>query len=333
MSIYRSILKQAFAAAWQHKYLWFFGLFATLLASNFEIELVNRFFYRDSTPYDWQSWSATGVFSWQAWLSFFELAKTDTVSFFAILIVMLILIALCVALIWISIVSQVALVSNSNKALASGPKMSAAERRHDTAVGFEEGRKHFWKVLWLNVLVRLVVYGLAALTLAPLAFGQGGIALSLLYLALFIVFMVLALSVSLMAKYAIAAVIIKRQTMRTAILSAWNLFWNNWLVSLEMACVLFALSIVGSIAIIIAVLVLAIPLAVLYFLAFALAPYFVYLVLLTLGIILSVAVVIIGGSIITVIQTSSWVALYNQVSGRTKVVSKLERAFGTKSRS
>ena len=40
MSLYRKILKQALVLSWQNKYLWFFGLFATLFIDNSGFEFL-----------------------------------------------------------------------------------------------------------------------------------------------------------------------------------------------------------------------------------------------------------------------------------------------------
>lgn len=330
MTLYRSIFKQAFVTAWQHKYLWFFGLFATLLASNFEFELVNRFLNRESTLFAWQRWTDTGIFTMQAWRNLGELARVDTASFISLLILVAILLALLGALIWISIVSQVALVSNANKAIGSG-RQSAAERRHDTSVGFQEGRRYFWPALAINAIVRVVVYGLAALTLIPALFRSSpGLIDNIVFLIFFIVFLSVALSLALIAKYAVAALVIKRKSLWESLVSGWQLYWDNWLLSLEMAFILFGLSLLASLVIIIAVLVAAIPFALLYVLALAFTTLWIYVACIILGLIVSFGLIIIGGSIITVVQTAAWVALYNQLAGKGAVPSKLERTFGSK---
>lgn len=328
MTSYRSILKQAFVTAWEHKYLWFFGLFATLLASNFEIELVNRFTVSSgATPYDWQRWVDTGIFSPQVWSNLMEVARTDAWSFVTFVGVVIILLLLTAGLIWISIVSQIALVSNSNKAIAAGRRLTAAERKHDMSIGFAEGRTHFWPVLWLNAAVRVVVYGLALATLIPTAAHIAtGLVGSLVYLVIFIVLLAIALALALIAKYAIAYIIIKRRPAREAVADAWKLFWSNWLASLEMAFILFALSMVASLAIIIAVMVLAIPLAVLYIATVAVGSIVLFVAMLVIAILSSVSVVVIGGSILTVVQTTAWVDFFNQLT-TGKVESKLEKVF------
>lgn len=330
MTLYRSIIRQSIITTWQNKYLWFFGLFATLLASNFEVELVNRFLNQNEAPnYSWESFFSSGLFSNQAWQGFIQLAQTNLTSFMGILILLLVLGILAMALVWLSIVSQVALVSNSDKALASDSKKKSALMYHDISSGIKEGNRYFWPVLSLNILVRVIVYGLALITILPfLIWAQGqGIGFGITYLFAFIIFLSIALALALMARYAIAAIVIKGKKIKAGIIQAWQLFWDNWLVSFEMAFILFAISLVSTFFIILAVLIIAIPFVVFYLIALYFDWYFLWVLAPMLAIILSISVVIIGGSIVTVFQTGVWVNLYNQLSGKTKTTSKLERMF------
>jgi len=331
MTLYRSIIRQSFIIAWKHKYLWFFGLFATLLSSNFEIELINRFTNRSSsTIYDWQRWAQTGIFSPSAWANLGQMMKTDPWSFASIIIVIIVIVALALALLWLAVVSQGALVSNANKAVSSGGKVpSSIEKKHDTAMGFREGRKNFWPIFGVNALVRIMVYVLALITIAPVAISAHlTVTASLMYFILFIILLAVALILAFITKYAIAYVVLKGQAMGQSIVSAWRLFKKNWLVSLEMTFILFALTIVATLAIILAVLLLAIPIALLYVLSVFVASFPLFLATIVLGLIFSIALVVIGGSILTVIQTTAWVALFNQLVSGKGPDSKLERVFG-----
>lgn len=329
MTLYRSILRQAMTVAFRYHYLWFFGLFATLLASNFEIELVNRFTNQDPTTYSWESLWNSGLFTSQAWHGLMEVARTHTTSFLAIVVLLLVLAILGIALIWLAVVSQAALVSHSSKALTGMKKPVSTGRSHDISTGFQEGSRYFWPVLGLNIIIRIVVYGLAAATIIPVMLWSNGrgLGFGLTYLVAFIIFLTLALALALIAKYVIATIVLKGKTLGQAIVYAWHLFWNNWLVNFEMAFILFALSLLATFAIIIAVLVLAIPFVVLYILTLGLSSYILWVFVITVFILLSIAVVIIGGSIITVFQTTAWVGLYNQLTTKG-ATSKLERAFG-----
>ncbi len=324
MSFYRSIIRQAFSITWQFKYLWFFGLFATLLASNFEIEFINRFLNQGTnTIYGWQN-----LLSYKSWSGLIELIRIDFTSFIGVLILLVVLVILAIAIIWLSVVSQVALINNGNKIFGNIRKASP-ERKHDVSIGFKEGKRYFWPVLFLNIVIRIVVYALALATIAPFIIWSTskGIVFSLIYLIIFIVFFSFALSLALMARYAIATVIIKGKSFVEAIQYGWNLFWDNWLVSLEMAFILFAISLLGTFLILISVLIVAIPFIILYVVTLMIGFYPLWILMLTLTILLMTAIVVIGGSMVTVFQTVTWVGLYNQLIGQG-ATSKLERMFG-----
>lgn len=330
MSLYRSIIRQSFIVAWKHKYLWLLGLFATLLTSNFEIQLVNKFLNRQaSTIYDWKAWVDTGVFSPTAWNNFLQSAQNDTGSFISFLVVFIVLILLMVFVLWLSVVSQGGLVSNVNKALAeNGRTTSRVEQKHDMTLAFKEGRKKFWPVLGLNVVIRVLAYLLALITIAPIFIsGQISVALSIVYFIIFIILLAIVLVLTFMMKYAVAFIVLKNQSFGQSMMSAWRLFKTNWLVSLEMTFILFALSVVISLALIIGVLVIAIPVAILYVVSVMLSSFGLFIAALVLGVLCSIAVIVIGGSILTVITTTSWVMLFNQLVSGKGPESKLERAF------
>lgn len=329
MTFYRSIIRQAIITAWHHKYLWFFGLFATLLSSNFEIELVNRFINGADTTSTIQRWLDTGILSGQTWQNFIELARVDFSSFISIVILVIVLIALSITIIWLAIVSQVGLVSSSDKVIGSAKKATVNTKQQDISVGLQAGRAHFWPVLFLNVLVRALVYGLAATTVVPVLLwaSKQTVSFSLFYLVIFLVFFAIALAISLIAKYAIAAIVLKKQKLAVAISSAWDLFWKNWLVSLEMAFILFAISLLATFAILTLILVIAIPFVFLHYLTLAIGSYILWMLIIILGVIIFFTILVLGGSIVTVIQTTAWVSLYNQLNNKG-VASKLERVFG-----
>lgn len=330
MTLYRSIIRQSFIIAWRHKYLWFFGLFATLMASNFEIELINRFTNRQAnTIYDWQRWADTGIFNPQSWIQLGEMARVDTWSFISLMVVLLVIIAFVIGLIWLSTVSLGALVSNTNKALAeNGKTLTVAERKHDTSVGFKEGRKRFWPIFGVNIIVRAIVYILAVVTIAPVAISEDlSVSMSLLYFIVFIILLAIALLMAFITKFAIAFIVLKGQSMGQSIVSAWKLFKKNWLVSLEMTLILFALTMVVSIALIVAVMLVAIPVVALYLLSVLVGSFALFIVSLIVGLLVSLAIVIIGGSFLSVIQITAWVSLFNQLISSKAPESKLERVF------
>lgn len=192
----------------------------------------------------------------------------------------------------------------------------------------QEGRKYFWPVLWLHALVRVLVYGLAATTVIPVLLWatKQTLSFSLVYLVVFLIFFAVALAISLVAKYAIAAITLKGQSFAQAISSSWDLFWKNWLVSLEMAFILFAFSFIAAFIILITILNIATLFKLLFLITLGI-NFVLWVLTVILATLISFTILIVGGSMVTVIQTTAWVTLYNQLNGKG-VESKLERVFG-----
>jgi len=173
-----------------------------------------------------------------------------------------------------------------------------------------------------------VVYVLALITLIPV-FNTLKISLSLaiLYFIFFIILFAVALILAFITKYAIAFIVLKNKSLTDSIISAWTLFKNNWLVSLEMTFILFAISIIFSLAIILSVMIAAIPMALLFILGLWFNWFFLYVLANILFIVLALAIVVIGGSFLTVFQTTAWVHLFTQLNSKAGPESKLERVF------
>lgn len=237
-----------------------------------------------------------------------------------VVVVALIALAAFILLIWLAIVSQIAVVNNTDKILKS--RKDVAEVTLHT--GILAGIKSFWSVLWLNLVSKVVINILVLLVSLPLLFMfWNKIFTGVIYILLFVIFIPIAVAFSLMIKYAIAFVVLKKQKFSKAFVSAWHLFKENWIVSLEVAFILFAISFFATIVILLAVLFLAMPF---FFLALAFLSMFTALAfwsVVTLAAIILVAFVILCGSILSTYQVVAWTNLFNHL-GRG-IESKIER--------
>lgn len=323
-SLYRNILKQSFKIAWRKKYLWFFGLFAIILTSNdAEFEILNRFFKsNDSGLFSpLEAISSAGVLSWQGLNNAFSLLKTDPISLLASILVLVIIVLLIIFIVWLMIISQSALVKNTSLVIAG--------KENNIQSGVETGLRNFWQVFGFNVLNKLAIAIAAAIISLPVTLGlfsgQAVISVSL-FILIFLVLVPVSLSISLIIKYAIAFRVIKGFSFIESIRRSWVLFWNNWLVSLEMAITLFVINFFASIAIIIAVLMLVWPFFLLSYLA-ALISAGTLLFIQILSVAIIFVFVVACGSFLAVFQVSSWTGLFLELINRG-ATSKLARTFG-----
>lgn len=330
MFLYRNILKKSLALTWRHKYLWFFGLFASLLSG---AGRYNMSFSRMSK--DWSSnyfanfarLVRTGVLNGDILSNIGLLFRQDPISTTIYLVFSLIIVVLSLFLLWLVIVSQIGLINNSAKIIKNNKKKKTTIKE-----GVEAGTKSFWPVLGLNLVINTLICFLAILIGLPLIFitirSGGGI--ELLYFILFIIFIPIALILSFLLKYAICFIVIRGRSFINSIGDAWRLFVKNWLISIEMAFILFFIDILFVMVLGLVVLVLAIPYL---FIAFGLSSLIslnLFWVMFVLGIVLAIFLVIVAGSMLTCFKLVAWTDLFINLTGRGGLSKIIRFAEGIK---
>lgn len=319
MTLYRKILKQAAGIAWRHKYLWFFGLFASLVGNAVEYEALSQILAggapRNFFP-NLQRIIETGVFSGKTLTNIGKIMSEDPFSLFALLAVGLLMLILSAYLIWLAVVSQAALI-NSSADIMAGKSAKAASIQN----GVASGSKNFWPVLGLNILIKAAIFIIFSLLSMPviLATGIGGTAtpaVNFIYLILFLILVPLALGFALMIKYSMAYVVIRGSGFLESVKQGWRLFIKNWLVSLEMAIILFFINLFAGLALSLVILTLAMPFALLAIFSFKLVSIFVFWLIVVTAFTAILALIILTGSALAVFQISSWTGLFIELVGR-----------------
>ncbi len=324
--VYRPIFKKAWEITKQNRFLWVFGLFAALAGNGGIYEILVKGFGRIVSEGE-----ATLLVSKWAWftefLSFPRLEDIYVRSplFVSLLWVLFFVILAALAfLIWVIVSSRGALISSVKK-IASKKKTGLRD-------GWTDGKKYFWPVLSLNLLAKALTFGLLVLITVPamifLTGGNVNVGLNLfLYILAFVVFTSLALFVSFMAVYATCFVVMEGKSFIESIRLSWKMFIKNWLISIEMALLLFAITIGAGIGITLFTLLYMIPVALLLF-AFSYLEltigFWLIAFLATLGWFLAI---FFAGAILSTFQFSSWSLLFIEIN-KKKIWSKLLRFVG-----
>lgn len=325
MLLYRNILKGAIKNTWRHKYLWFFGLFAALLGNGGEYEILIRGLTGDSQQSFFpglKTIAATGVFSIETLSNIGQLFIKEPFTIIMMLLVGLIILILFGFLVWLTIVSQAGLVNNA--ALIIGNK------KNNFQDGINAGIRNFWPVFGLNIIIKIVVFLVFLLISLPLiltATRVGWQVVSLTYGIFFIIFIPLAIALSFIIKYAIAYVVIKRVNFIEAIKSGWQLFIKNWLVSLEMAIILFLINLVIGLILVLVFLILAVPFTFLAMLFYKFASLLGFWLVIVFAVFLFFAAIVLVGSVLSTFQISAWTGLFIELVGKGGV-SKINRIMG-----
>lgn len=326
MFLYRDILKRSLKITWDHKYLWFFGLFASLLAGT------GRFNVSFSqAPEDWNRnlFSGLAVFFNDGVLkgNFFrgirEYYQQDPVAASIFIVFFLVVVVLGLFLLWLAVVSQAGLNSDAAKIIKSGDK----GEKTTIGSGLEVGAKKFWPVLGFNLIAIFFVCLFSALAGLPLVFmpARPDFDLMLLYTLLFILFIPLALIISFLGKYAVCFSVIKGKKFVDSIIDAINLFGKNWLISIEMALILFFIDFIAVFIVGLALLVLAVPY---FFAAMAIAMVFspgIFWLSVVLALSLACLFVVLAGSILTTFHMVAWTDIFINLVDKKGSLAKIIR--------
>ena len=263
----------------------------------------------------WQGVASTGVFSWQTLANVGDLFARDTLNIILVLLTCLIVLAVFLFLVWLVVVSQAAIVNNSAAIIKQkGPALRE---------GFNAGILNFWPVLGLNVLVRVIIYALLVAISLPAIYFSANFSAKVFYFVALIIMVVAAIVLSFIAKYAIAYVVINKSRVGRAISQSWRLFKENWLISFEMAVILFIINLLVGLGIVLAILTLAVPflfLSLIFFYAFAAVGSWLVALL---AFACFIAVIVSTGAALAVFQIASWTGLFMELDkkgGTAKLV-------------
>lgn len=234
MKLYVDALSKGWKLASKYPWLWLYGLFALLLSSNGgEFDL----YFREVN-------TLTSLAQWRSGLMNFISAYQG--QWVVLIVLGAIILVAAVIIIYFSVISQSALI------YAAGQK-SGAQLLFPAV--YDEARKFFWPALWINFLAKFSIFAIATVLALPYLFWMN------MYYFIVIVFLLIpaVLVVSFVAKYALNYLILKKEKWQSAIKKAFSLFKKNWLVSLEMAGIIFLLSLALGLALLLVVGIIVAP--------------------------------------------------------------------------
>jgi hypothetical protein len=313
MRIYRDIIKNAWHVLWRYAWLWPFGLMAAIAGNGGEYGSIISAVDRLSSEGDFIAGLRTALVDNKfnlAWQNFEQALIRTPESFMATLFLLVVAVMIIV---WLVIVSQAALIKAVGK-LDSGEPASFSE----VAIA---GNHHFWPILMLNIIVRCAIWLLLAVAILPFLISYlmraGSAEFDSLIIISFLIFIPLSVLISFIIKYAAIAVVLDKKSWWGGLEQAVGLFFRNWLVSLEMATIIFAVNIMLSVLIysLVASSLVTIP---------------VYLAFqgVTLATILrfvpQLLLLIVAGAWFSTFQYAAWTILYRRLT-QGQVIPKLER--------
>jgi hypothetical protein len=306
MTFYRNIISDSWRFSLRNAYLWFFGLFAVLLGNGGEYEI----FFKSIGKEGGESiWSGFWTQLWSVLTHLPSVAKSfwkDPYNASLILLVYAVLIALFVFIIWMINVSQAAIVDSVSR--------QSKEKEHNLRIGLENGIANFWPVFALNVALKLaVVVGLALIGL----FGS-----ALLNTLIFMVLIPALIAFSFIVKYAIAYVVVRKEKLLDSFKHAFLLFKKNWIISLELAFILYLATIVAGLLFVF----ITFNVTKFFEVITAAFPTSAFLVWSFIFPFILFGILALIGAIVAVFQISTWTKLFVELDS-VGAISKIERIF------
>ncbi len=320
MTLYRDILKRAVKSSWSNKYFWFFGLFATFFTSSSLYGLFANVVKGEiaSNPFPILSRLST-LFSLDTFGNIGVMMAEEPINVAIIILVYFSFIVLFFFITWLSTISQGALVNNA--------ALELTEKENNLKIGLNAGIEKFWPVFSLNIFLKTIFYLGFFLISIPFILGvfqKESLSDNLIFSIIFVFFVLLAIIFSFIIKYSIAYIILKKESFSGGLRKGWTLFKENWLISIEMAFLLFFIDFFVNIIIILLLTIVIVPFIFLAILLAGWGSLFGFWLLMLIALILFVFIAALSRAFITAFQIVSWTDLFVVLTGQGGM-SKLER--------
>ena len=314
--LYRPILARAWEITKKFKGLWFFGFFAAIISSGGEYEIIARALYTpgnsdflSTTLAGFQAGLQEGILNGggNIWRNFASAIFANSATLIVALAIFILVIAIALFLLWLSTVSQIGLIRNIS--LINKAKKTTFHE------GLDAGVKLFWPVFIINIAFKIILFILLFILGRELLYlaGHSGWSAAAYFIS-FAIFVVIILMISFLIRYQIFFLVLKKQSWLEALRSSWKLFKKNWLISLEMAFLMFIFYIVVFfISVFIVAVLTAIPtVVILSYLAYL--PAFAKIIIASVCIILIVLTMIGSAILINTFQWASWTLLFDRLA-------------------
>lgn len=326
-TLYRDILKNSFNITFKNKILWMLGLFAAPLMAMAEYKIAANLFEGANGGFLFGGWPQIIQTTIPQFRNMVKLLTANPATVCILLLILFGIILFVLFLIWIAVVAQSALIDGINQA---NPK--SAQPKIDASIN--SGIKNFFPVLGIHFFVKLgltLSFLLMSLPIIVIMMGNKTILPEVLYFVFSLILMPIIIIIIFSSKYAINYIVIEKENFFNGIKKGGRLFFNNWLISIEMSLILFFISVLVGLFIMVAGSFVILPLALLVYILIQMKLIFLVKFILILGFLLLIISSLFFAAIFSTFQYSNWVLLFNRLNkGDKKETSKLVRWFGFK---
>lgn len=305
MTLYRDIIKRSFQITWRYKFLWIFGFFATIAGTSSDIGLIINSINDLSSQTDY-SGNIQMILTIKMWIM--ALLNIPNAPLMATVMLMGLLLAI-LAIAWLIFTSMGGIVGAAN--------LIEQGKRQTFEGVWKIGAVNFLPVFGLNLAAKIIILFLLFLSIPLLNSGIIGADVSNTALFLFyftFIFLPLVFALSVVAKYAMVYVIVKKKSFPEAITESFKLFRANWLMSVEMALVVFGVHILFAIGYAISSRIVTFMLQVISEIGYQISPSsFWHISITTLALLIFAFAILIIESMLAVFEYVAWTKLFLKV--------------------
>lgn len=306
--LYRNILKKSWEMLKKFKWLWLFGLFAALLGNGGELDILAQYQKLTDAP--------NFLMNLKENITIFDpnvlmqgLIKSLAKSPFSVIIFIATVLIFLLLIIWLITVSQGALIEAANK-IDTNKKINFKN-------AIKKGQAKFWQIFGLNIITKFILYFILVVLAMPFSvlylLTNSTIALTTITIFAFIFLIPTAIILSFILKFAFAYVVIKNQKAIDSFIFAWRLFKENWLISIEMAIILFAINLGIGFVTITLLAIISLPFIGLFILMLLIQNIVGANAIITISIIIFLTIILFVGAGLAVFQYSSWTLLFQKL--------------------
>ncbi len=308
---YIDALKAGWDLAWHHKSLWLFGLFAAFLGQMGIVEILSK------SVMGAAKLSEPSVMV-SIWRVFVDLPVKELFAgltggqWVGMIWLGIILLGLFVAGVFVAVTAQGAIVHSADRYIAKRGKFE------DSSKAWHASQKHFWKLLTLNVLRKVLIvvfvifvsWGTINALDYPTTFDL------ILYLVLFLLAVGMGMILSILLIYAVGYVVVEDARLWQSIRAAWRLFTDHWLVSFEIGFIFIFLNVFVLGLLFVGMYFLFLPTMFLWAMSITIGSNMLFLVGMGMGITLFGLYALFIGSVFSVFTTATWTYLFTKMHRR-----------------
>jgi len=296
--LYRQAMSHSWRLAWKHIWLWPLGLFAALLGQMGVADFFVKLWFASSDYGVYPEWSTLPrMFDYGV---SFPVGTWGWLAFLAV-----VFLGFCAIFIFVSVVSQGALVHITAKSVKKNDLP-------DVGSSWHVGVSHFWRILGIHVLKKCAIFVVAVwvgLSTLNMVSGFSGSDI-LIFFVIFILASFFGIVASFMSVYAVGYIVVEEYSFLQSIRVAWKLFLSHWMVSIEVGFIIFVLNILVAILLLTTVFIFLLPAFITYFFAVLLGHSLVFSIGLILSAILYLLFVFFVGSVFSIFTISTWTYLF-----------------------